>query len=144
MKEMTDSLSGNSPANADEALQTRIFRVMAASVVVAVSVAALLAPWRVTTGLLLGGMLSLMNYRWMSTSIAALIEARASGKTATANGSRYIVRYFVVAAAVIAAYKLNLVSLPATIIGLCSFVVALFAEAFRQFYFMIVNREGIN
>ena len=144
MKEMTDNLGGSPPANADEALQTRIFRVMAASVVVAVSVATLLAPWRVTTGLLLGGMLSLMNYRWMSTSIAALIVARASGKTATANGSRYIVRYFVVAAAVIAAYKLNLVSLPATIIGLCSFVVALFAEAFRQFYFTIVNREGIN
>ena len=144
MKEMTDNLGGSLPANADEALQTRIFRVMAASVVLAVSLATLLAPWRVTTGLLLGGMLSLMNYRWMSTSIAALIEARAFGKPATANGSRYIVRYFVVAAAVIAAYKLNVVSLPATIIGLCSFVVALFAEAFRQFYFIIVNREGIN
>jgi len=36
------------------------------------------------------------------------------------------------------------VSLPATIVGLCSFVVALFAEAFRQSYFSIVNREGIN
>jgi len=45
---------------------------------------------------------------------------------------------------VIASYKLNAVSLPATIVGLCSFVVALFAEAFRQVYLTIVHREGIN
>jgi len=41
-------------------------------------------------------------------------------------------------------YKLNLISLPATIIGLSSFVVALFAEAFRESYFIITHREGIN
>jgi hypothetical protein len=29
----------------------------------------------------------------------------------------------------------------ATIAGLCSFVVALFVEAFRQFYFAIIRRE---
>jgi hypothetical protein len=144
MKEIANSSGGSPLATGDDGLEARIFRIMAASVVVAVSVAALLAPWRVTTGLLLGGLLSLMNYRWMSTSIAALIEARVSGKAVTANGSRYILRYFVVAAAVIVAYKLNVVSLPATIIGLCSFVVALFAEAFRQFYFTVINREGIN
>ena len=144
MKEITDSLGGVPPATADEALQTRVFRVMTASVLVAAGVAALLAPWRITTGLLLGGMLSLLNYRWMRSSISALIEARASGNVVAANGSRYIIRYFVVVAAVIAAYKLNVVSLPATIIGLCSFVIALFAEAFRQVYFIIVNREGIN
>lgn len=144
MKEIVNSLGGSSLAPADDGLEARIFRVMAAAVVVSVTVAALLWPWRVTTGLLLGGSLSLLNYRWMSTSIAALIEARVSGKVVRAKASRYIVRYFVVAASVIVAYKLNVVSLPATIVGLCSFVVALFAEAFRQFYFTIINREGIN
>jgi hypothetical protein len=42
---------------------------------------------------------------------------------------------------VIAAYKLNVISLPATIIGLASFVVALFAEAFRASYYAIIHRE---
>ncbi len=121
-----------------------MFRVMVASVVLAASVSALLAPWRVSTGLLLGGSLSLLNYRWLRTSIAALIEARVAGKSASARGARYILRYFVIATLVIAAFKLNAVSLPATIIGLCSFVIAFFAEAFRQFYFTIVHREGIN
>jgi hypothetical protein len=55
--------------------------------------------------------------------------------------SRYIIRYFVVAGAAVAAYELRLVSLPALLVGLCSFVPALFVEAFRQFYFAIIRRE---
>jgi hypothetical protein len=47
----------------------------------------------------------------------------------------------VIAGAVFAAYQLNLVSLPATLGGLSSFVVALFVEAFRQFYFAVIRRE---
>jgi hypothetical protein len=50
----------------------------------------------------------------------------------------------VVGLAGFAAYQLNLVSLPATIAGLSSFVVALFAEALRETYFIIIHREGIN
>jgi hypothetical protein len=145
MKETQDSRGAEAIAASDnDGLEVRILRVMIASVALAVSVGALLAPWRVTTGLLLGGLLSLLNYCWMRTSIAALVEARVAGRNAGAKVSRYILRYFVIAAVVIVAYALNVVSLPATIIGLCSFVVALFAEAFRQVYFTIVHREGIN
>jgi uncharacterized membrane protein len=50
----------------------------------------------------------------------------------------------VVTAVVFIAYKLGIVSLTATIIGLCSFVVAFFAEALREFYFVIIHREGIS
>jgi hypothetical protein len=147
MKETQNSLSGD-PSGEPEGgtIEQRLFKVMAIAVVLAVSISALSAPWRVTTGLLLGGTLSLLNYRWLSSSIAAVIAAYAGGSgTGTgAKGSRYILRYVVIAALVIVAFKLNVVSLPATIIGLCSFVVAFFAEASRQFYFIIVHREGIN
>src|SRR2546426_6332873 len=125
MKENADSLNGGTIASADEGLETRLFRVMIAAVATGVSIAALIAPWRVTTGLLLGGLLSLLNYHWLRTSIAALVQARVAGKSASARASRYILRYFVIATIVMVAYELNLISLPATIIGLCSFVVAL-------------------
>ena len=145
MKEIPDSISaGAIVANDDDGLEVRIRRVMVASVVLAVSLSALLSPWRVTTGLLLGGLLSLLNYHWMRTSIAALIEARMAGYNAGVKVPIYILRYFLISSIVIAGYKLNAVSLPATIVGLCSFVVALFAEAFRQVYLTIVHREGIN
>ena len=145
MKEIPESISaGAFAANDDDGLEVRISRVMVASVVLAVSVSALLAPWRVTTGLLLGGLLSLLNYHWLRNSIAALIEARVAGNNGGARVPIYILRYFLIASIVIGGYKLNVVSLPATIVGLCSFVVALFAEAFRQIYLTIVHRAGIN
>ena len=126
------------------ALESRIFLVMAVSVALAVICSAPFAPWRVTTGLILGGLLSLFNYHWLRSSISALIEANVSDKNAGHRASRYVIRYAVVGALVFAAYKVGIVSLPATIIGLCSFVVALFAEALREFYFAIIHREGIN
>jgi hypothetical protein len=145
MKENAHKLGGSAFGAPDDGdLEARMFRVMAVAVALAASVSALLAPWRVTTGLMLGGALSLLNYRWLSSSIAALIEAHLAGTGAGAKGSRYILRYFVITALVIVAFKLKVVSLPATIIGLSSFVIALFVGAFRQFYFIIVHREGIN
>jgi hypothetical protein len=144
MNEIENTLDGNRTASVDDGLNARIFRVMTISVVIATAAAAVFGPWRVAAGLLLGGSLSLLNYRWLSSSIAAIIQAHAGGSGSGAKASRYILRYCVIAAVVLVAFKLSVVSLPATIIGLCSFVVALFAEAFRQFYLTIIHREGIN
>ena len=131
-------------AEDDTALESRIFLVMAVSVALAVICSAPFVPWRVTTGLMLGGLLSLFNYHWLRSSISALIEANVSDKNVGHRASRYVIRYAVVGVLVFAAYKVGIVSLPATIIGLCSFVIALFAEALRAFYFAIIHREGIN
>jgi hypothetical protein len=115
--------------------------------------------WRITTGLLVGGLLSLLNHHWLSSSTSAAFKvvlqagnpnvADPAGTNQTAARPRiklaqYILRYFVVTAVVFIAYKLGIVSLTGTIIGLCSFVVALFVEAFREFYFVIIHREGIS
>jgi hypothetical protein len=144
IKEIKDTGSESAFAAVPDDVQVRIFRVMLVTVIAAVSLAAIIAPWRVTTGLLLGGLLSLLNYSWLRSSVVAIIEANAFGKGSGSRSVRYLLRYLVVTTGVVAAYKLNLVSLVATIFGLCSFVIALFAEAFREFYFSIIHREGIN
>jgi hypothetical protein len=131
-------------AAANAALEARINRTMAVSVALAVVIAAPFFPWRVTSGLALGGVLSLLNHRWLSSSVSALIMANATNQRVGHSAYRYILRYLVVGALVFVAYRLGLVSLPATIVGLCSFVVALFAEAFRQFYIVIIRREEVS
>ena len=113
---------------------------MLVAVVLAVIVSAMLEPWRVTAGLFLGGVLSVLNYHWLGTSIAAAFNVEETGKRPRIRVWRYILRYFLIGGIVIAAYKSNVVSLPATILGLCSFVAALFAEAFREFYFITFHR----
>jgi len=125
----------------DEALERRLTRGMCASVALAVLVSAVAAPWRVTAGLALGGALSLVNHRWLRTSIAAAFGGVSSARRPRLRVARYVLRYFVVGAVVFTAARLDLISVPAAIAGLCSFVAALFAEAARQFYMAIVHRE---
>jgi ATP synthase I chain len=143
MKETADNVVAEGPPAATrDALQTRVMRTMAAAVSLAVIVSLPFAPWRITAGLLLGGLLSLLNHYWMRTSITAVFDsALGRGNKPRLRLANYILRYFVVAGVVFVAYQFDLVSLPATIAGLCSFVVALFLEAFREFYLAIIHRE---
>ena len=125
----------------DQAAENRVWRSMMIVVAITVAVSAVLAPWRVTTGLLLGGLLSLLNYRWLHISVAAILSVDFASQRPRANASRYFLRYLVLGGVVFAAYNLNLVSLAATIAGLCSFVPALMVEAAREFYLAIIHRE---
>jgi hypothetical protein len=131
---------GNSVDSGDGALDLRLWRVMIASVAIAVVAASVFAPWRVTAGLALGGGLSLLNYHWLRTSVAAIFNVSGTDKPRV-KASRYLIRYLVIGFAVSGAYWLQVISLPATIAGLSSFVPALFVEAFRQFYLVIIHRE---
>jgi len=125
----------------EQAAESRVWRSMVIAVSVAVAISSVLAPWRVTSGLLLGGLLSLLNYRWLHISVAAILSVDFSSQRPRANASRYVLRYLIVGGIVFAAYNLNLVSLAATLVGLCSFVPALLIEAGREFYLIIIHRE---
>ena len=142
MTQIANSVSTDQfPGGSNAAIETRVFFAMILTVALAVIASAILAPWRVMTGLMLGGVLSLLNYHWLRTSVAAVFNIDIAAGRPRFKASRYILRYFVIGVISFAAYKLRLVSLPATIAGLCAFVPALFVEAGRQFYFAIIHRE---
>ena len=125
----------------NDGLEVRLLRSMIASVVIAAGICAVFTPWRATTGVILGGALSVLNYRWLHTSVAAIFNINLGAERPRAGVSRYILRYAVVGALVFAAVNLQIVSLAATLAGLCAFVPALFIEALREFYFAIIHRE---
>ncbi len=114
---------------------------MVATAALAGLVSGFVAPWRVTSGLLAGGLLALFSHSWLKNSAAAAIRLAATGGRPQLRLAQFVLRYVVIAAAVFAAYTLDLISLPAVLIGLSSFVVALFVEAIREFYFAITQRE---
>lgn len=122
-------------------LESRVFRSMAIATALSVSVAAFIAPWRVMAGLLLGGLLALFSHRWLKNSAAAAIHFSTVGGRPQLRLAQFVLRYVVIAAAVFTAYTLDLVSLPAVLAGMSSFVVAMFVEAGREFYFAIIKRE---
>ena len=109
----------------------------------AVFVSVLLAPWRVTAGLLIGGLLSLINHHWLQTSVSSIVALAVGGEKPKLNLAKFILRYLVIGAVAFIAYKFRIASLPALLAGLCSFVLALFAEAVREMYFVIIQREEI-
>jgi ATP synthase I chain len=142
MSEIVHSAGRSAFSHADPVvMERRLFRTMCATVALGVIISTPFAPWRTTTGLLLGGILSLFNHQWLRSSLAAVFGAAQSGRRVKIKAARYVLRYFVIAAIVAAAYTLNLVNIVATLIGLCSFVAAAMLEAFMQIYFIIVNRE---
>jgi hypothetical protein len=122
-------------------LEYRVFRNMVVASVLAVTISAFVAPWRVTTGLLVGGLLALFSHRWLKNSAAAAIQLSTSGGMPQLRLAQFVLRYVVIAAVVFSAYTLDLISLPAVLAGMSSFVVAMFVEAAREFYFAITKRE---
>lgn len=117
---------------------------MAVASALSVAVAAFVAPWRITTGLLVGGLLALFSHSWLKNSAAAAIRLSTVGGHPQIRLAQFLLRYVVIAAVVFAAHTLDLISLPAVLIGLTSFVVAIFVEALREFYFAIKQREEIS
>jgi hypothetical protein len=128
----------------DKAINLRIFRTMAIATGLSVAVSAMIGPWRVTTGLLLGGLLALFSHRWLKNSAAALIQLSTAGGAPQFSIAQFLLRYIVIAAVIFAAYTLDLVSLTAVLAGLSSFVVAMMVEGLREFYFAIIEREEIS
>lgn len=128
----------------DNAINLRIFRTMAVATGLSVAVSAVVGPWRVTLGLLIGGLLALFNHRWLKNSAAAAIRLSTNEAVSQFSIAQFLLRYIVVAAVVFATWALDLVSLPAILAGLCTFVVAMMVEGFREFYFAIIEREEIS
>lgn len=118
----------------------RIFVLMCGVTAFAVGVSLIFASWRVTSGLLLGGVLSLVNYHWMRSTVRGVFSnVEASGERPHWGASRYFFRYFFLAGVIAAAYWLDLVSLLAVLAGLSSFAAAGMIEGLIQFYFAIIK-----
>jgi hypothetical protein len=144
MSDGVDSEGLGDPRGAEDdpaAVERRLRRDMCAATALSVAASLLVWPWRVTAGLLLGGALALFNFHWLASSVRAVFGALDEGTVPKLGAARYVLRYFVVAGLVFAAYWLDAVSLVAVLVGMCSFAAAALAEGFRQLYFSFVGRE---
>ena len=144
MANNVSQLTGHADLKLDQDLNARLLRTMVLTTVVVTLVAALMAPWRVTTGIALGGVLAVLNHRWLLASTTAAFGVLLQGQKPRITIFKYALRYIVVGAAIFTANELHVASLLAMFAGLSTFVMALFVEASRQFYFAIITREETN
>src|SRR6185369_7003042 len=103
MADTTDTTKETSVfAQEDNALNARVFRVMVSATGVGLAVSSLVAPWRFTSGLAIGGLLALFSHNWLRNSVAASIRLAAGGEVQHLRMFQFLLRYVVIAAAIFA------------------------------------------
>ncbi len=121
----------------------RILWIMAVVLIVAVIVSFFLADGRVTSGLMLGGILSFINYYWLKTALRSVFEKAVGGGKPRFLIGKYMLRYFAVGAVIVFVALTKIVSVVALIGGLLVFAAAILIESFILIFIHISKREEL-
>jgi hypothetical protein len=113
---------------APEAVERRVWRNIFAVVAIAVVIAALFADLRFMVGLVLGGGLALLNYKWLHSSLRAALAA-GTEKALPGTMIKFVVRWLMIAAVAWAANKTGYFDAVAILAGLLAPAVAVMIEA---------------
>ena len=143
--------SDNSPSNDDkspaltapEAVERRVWRNIFAVVAIAVVIAAITADLKFMLGLVLGGGLALLNYKWLQSSLRAVLGA-GSQKTPPGTMIKFVVRWLVIGAVAWAANKTGYFDAVAILAGLFAPAGAVMIEAGYVAYKSLTARENDN
>jgi hypothetical protein len=122
-----------------EAVGRRFFRSLIAVVTIGVVIAAALAGLRFTMGVFLGGMLALLNHRWLYSSLRAILALGMDKSSSTR--SKIIFRWLVIGAAAYLAVLTGRFDPVGIMVGLLAPAAAVFIEAGYILCMMVVHRE---
>jgi hypothetical protein len=134
--------SDNSPSNDDESLaalsapeavERRVWRNIFAVIAIAVVIAAIAADLRFMRGLVLGGGLALLNYKWLHSSLRAALGT-GSEKAPPGTMFRFVVRWLVIAAVAWAANRTGYFDPLAILSGLFAPAAAVMIDAAYMAY----------
>ncbi len=128
---------------APDALERRVWRNIFAVVAIAVVIAALAADLRFMVGLVLGGGLALLNYKWLHSSLRAVL-ATGGQKAPPGTMIKFVVRWLVIAAAAWAANRTGYFDAIAILAGLFAPAAAVMIEAGYVAYKTLTTRENDN
>ena len=140
--------SDTSPSNDDEstafaapeAVERRVWRNIFAVIAIAVVIAALVADLKFMLGLVLGGGLALLNYKWLHSSLRTVL-ATGGQKTPPGTMLKFVVRWLVIAAVAWAANRTGYFDAVAILAGLFAPAAAVMIEAAYVAY-KNLNSEG--
>ena len=143
--------SDNSRSNDDESLaltdpeavERRVWRNIFAVVAIAVVIAAIVANLKAMLGLVLGGGLALLNYKWLHSSLRAAL-ATGNEKAPPGTMIKFVVRWLVIAALAWAANKTGYFDPLAILVGLFAPAAAVTIEAGYVAYKSFRARENDN
>jgi hypothetical protein len=126
---------------APEAVERRIWRNIVAVVALAVVAAAIFADLKFMLGLVLGGALALLNYKWLNSSLRAVLVV-GNEKAPPGTLIKFVVRWLVIAAIAWAANRTGYFNPVAILAGLLAPAPAVAIEAAYVGYKSFAMNKG--
>ena len=124
-------------------VEGRVWRNIVAVVALATVAAAIFGDLRFMLGLVLGGALALLNYKWLHSSLRAIVAA-SNEKAPPGTMIKFVVRWLVIAAVAWAANKTGYFDAVAILAGLFAPAGAVMIEAGYVAYKSLTTRENDN
>jgi hypothetical protein len=119
-------------------LERNTYLVLAAMLVVSL----IIGKWKIILGVALGGLLGLLNIRWLEASLGVIISgAQLTGQTPKWTAGKFILRYLIIGLVISLALWSGYFNILAIIAGFCAFVWAVMIEAGYQICRMIAHTE---
>ena len=139
---LPDENSDQSLAFAEpQAVERRIWRNIFVVIALATVAAAIFADLRFMLGLILGGGLALLNYKWLHASLKAILAA-GSQKAPPGTTLKFVVRWLVIACVAWLANKTGYFDPVAILAGLFAPAVAVMMEAAYTTYKTVAQNKG--
>jgi hypothetical protein len=138
-----NSEQGYDEQNVEPLSHQRIFILMASAVVLGSVLSLLFISLNFAVGILIGGVLSLINYYWLNRSLKAVMEGAVAGGSPHFLAGRAFIRYLAFGAVLALLYLTKAVPMVAVLLGLASFAVAIIFEALIRIFSSFSNKKGI-
>ncbi len=121
----------------------RILIVMATVAVFGSLLSLIFVSWQFGFGVLIGGILSFVNYYWLKYSLKKIFEQAVGGEKPRFLGLRYLFRYVVLGGILLVVFLTKTVPVAAVILGLASFAVAIIIEAFIRLFASFFKKKEV-
>ena len=129
--------------NESASLVHRLRWFMIGSISIAIIVSLFFANLSFTTGLAIGGILSLINFYLLQSSVSQFFRFALTGNVPKFSVFKYVSRFVIIGIIVGLAKWFEIVSVTGILLGLCSLIVALMCEALIQLYLHFSKREEL-
>ena len=133
MGDYTESVA-NEGRSAGDLSHRRILTIMAIAIVAADALSFIFGSARFGAGVLIGGILSFVNYFWLKGSLRSLFDRTAAGGSAGFLAAAYFFRYLAIAAVLALFYYAFAVPATAMLLGLASFAIAVVIEGVLRIF----------
>ncbi|MEO6589983.1 MAG: ATP synthase subunit I [Pyrinomonadaceae bacterium] len=121
----------------------RILIVMAAVAMVGVLLGLIFVSWQFGVGVLIGGILSFVNYYWLKFSLKKIFERAVAGEKPRFLGLRYLFRYLILGAVLTIVFLTEIIPVVAVIAGLGSFAVAIVIEGIIRIFSSFFKKKEV-